>query len=97
MQFLILAYDATDADAPSRRMSARDAHLAHMAKAKAAGQAKIGAAILDDAEKMIGSCIIADFPTRAEFDAWLASDPYKMQKVWGDIEVKACKIAPSFI
>jgi len=96
MQFLILAYDAKDDDALNRRMAAREAHLAHMAAAKANRWAHMGAAMLDDAGKMTGSAIIAEFPSRAEFDAWLASDPYVIQKVWGDIRVSACKIAPSF-
>lgn len=98
MQFLILALDATDPDALNRRMAAREAHLAHIAKAKAAGHAKMGAALFDDTnEKMNGSCIIADFDTREQFDAWLASDPYVTQKVWDKIEVRICKIAPSFV
>ena len=96
MQFLLLAYDATDADALNRRMAARDAHLKHIATAKAAGQAKMGAALFNAQGQMYGSCIIAEFETRAEFDAWLASDPYVVQKVWENITIEECKIAPSF-
>jgi hypothetical protein len=57
---------------------------------------KMGAAILDDAGKMIGSCIIAEFPTRAELDAWLANEPYLTEKVWGDVNIQPCQIAQSF-
>jgi uncharacterized protein YciI len=96
MQFLVLAYDAKDKDAPARRMAARDAHLEGMARYKANGNMKMGAALLDDAGNMIGSTIIADFSSRAEFEAWLAQDPYTTGKVWVDVTVTPCKIAPSF-
>lgn len=96
MQFLLTAYDAADPEALNRRMEARESHLAHMAKAKAEGHAHMGAALLDDAGKMIGSSIIAEFDTRADFDTWLATDPYVTGKVWDKMQVTPCKIAPSF-
>src|SRR5688500_15655271 len=96
MQFLIIAKDATDADALTRRMAAREAHIAHISKAKAAGHAKMGAALLSDQEVMNGSAIIAEFENRAALDAWLATDPYVMQNVWNKIDIIPCKIAPSF-
>jgi len=97
MQFLILAHDATDDDALARRMQHREAHLATIARYKAAGHMHIGAALLDDNEKMAGSVIIAEFPTRKELDAWLAEDAYVVGKVWGKVEVTQCKVAPSFV
>lgn len=97
MQFLVLAYDARDEGAPQRRLDAREAHLASIAQFKASGNIKMGAAILDDDGKMVGSCIIADFPHRGALDAWLASDPYILQDVWEDVYVQGCKIAPSFV
>ena len=57
MQFLILAHDATDADALKRRMEHREAHLACIARYKAAGHMHIGAALLDGAGTMTGSAI----------------------------------------
>ena len=97
MQFLVLAYDAKDEGAPARRLEARQAHLDTIARYKASGNMKIGAAILDEAGKMCGSCIIADFPSREEFQSWLDNDPYTQQKVWGEVKVQECKIAPSFV
>ena len=96
MQYLVLAYDAKDPDALKRRMEAREGHLACIARHKALGHMHIGAALLDDAGTMIGSSIIAEFDTRAGLDAWLAEDPYVTHKVWGDITITPCKIAPSF-
>lgn len=94
--FLLLAYDATDADALKRRMSAREAHLALVIENKAKGHARFGAALLDDAGTMIGSMMVLDYPSRAALDAWLAIEPYITQKVWDNITVQECKIAPSF-
>lgn len=96
-QFLLTAYDATDPEAMNRRMAAREAHLANIADYKARGHMHMGAALLDEEGKMIGSAIIAEFPTRAEFDAWLMQDPYVTGKVWHEMQVVACKIAPSFV
>jgi uncharacterized protein YciI len=97
MQFLVLAYDATDAGALDRRMAQRDAHLAVIAGYKAKGNMKMGAALMDDDGKMIGSCIIADFESRVELEAWLKDEPYVTGKVWGEVKVQLCKIAPSFV
>ena len=37
---------------------------------------------------MIGSAAIVEYPSRAELDAWLASDPYVTGGVWVDIQVQ---------
>ncbi len=97
MQFLLLAYDATDADAMNRRMKEREGHLATIARYQALGHMHMGAAILDEAGKMVGSCIVAEFPDRAGLDAWLAEEPYLTGKVWEKVEITPCRIGPSFL
>ena len=97
MQFLILAYDGTDEGAPARRMQAREAHLATIAQYKAKGHMIVGAALLNDAGKMNGSAIMADFPDRKALDGWLQKDPYVVSKVWERVQVIDCKLAPSFL
>lgn len=96
MQFMILGYDAKDEGAMDRRMAARDGHLKNVAEYKEKGHMHMGAALLDDEGQMIGSVMIVEFSTRKEFDQWLQSDPYVTQKVWQDVKVTECKIAPSF-
>lgn len=96
MQYLVLAYDAKDPDALKRRMEAREAHLACIAQYKAMGCMHMGAALLDDEGTMIGSSIIAEFPSRKELDVWLTEDPYVTHNVWDEITITPCKIAPSF-
>ena len=97
MQFLILAYDASDVKALERRMAVREAHFTCIEKYRKLGHMHMGAAILDDEGKMVGSCIIAEFPSEKELDAWLAEEPYVTNKVWEEVGVSGCKIGPSFL
>jgi uncharacterized protein YciI len=96
MQYVVTGYDGTDAKALDRRMAARAAHLEGADKLKESGKLLYAAALLDDAGKMAGSVMICDFATRGALDAWLAVEPYVVGKVWEKIEVRACKVGPSF-
>ena len=95
MQFLVTAYDGTDAGAPARRQAVREAHLVGARRLTEEGRFLVGGAILDDADQMIGSCVIADFADRAALDEWLNSDPYVTGGVWQKIEVKPFRAAVS--
>jgi uncharacterized protein YciI len=97
MQFLILAYDATDAGALDRRMAVREAHIANIDEYKAKGNVHIGAALLDESGKMIGSVLIVEFPSLLECEAWLSTEPYVTGKAWHNIKIQPCKIGPSFV
>ncbi len=78
-------------------MAAREAHLAMIEHYRAQGNMIVGAALLDeDTGAMKGSAIIAHFPSRAELDAWLAKEPYLLEKVWGEVNILPCKLAPAF-
>ena len=92
-QYLILAYDGTDPDAPARRQAVREAHLANVAPMVEARTLHVGGAILDEHGAMIGSMTVMEFPSRAELDAWLESDPYVTGKVWQKIEVLPFRVA----
>jgi len=93
MQFVVIAYDGTDAGAPGRRQAARPAHLENARCMKADGTLLSGGAVLDDEGRMIGSVLFVEFPSRAELDAWLASDPYVAGDVWRTIEVRPFRVA----
>jgi hypothetical protein len=97
MQFLVIAYDGTDDKAMERRMAAREAHLAGIVKMKDEGKAIYGVAILNEREQMIGSAMVVDFPTRADVDAWLKSEPYVVGDVWRKIEVLPARVPPMFV
>ena len=96
MQFLVIAYDGTDDKAAERRLAAREAHLAGVVKLKEEGKAIYGVAILNEREQMIGSAMVVDFPTRADVDVWLKSEPYVKGDVWRKIEVLPARVPPFF-
>jgi uncharacterized protein YciI len=93
MQFLILARDGTDPEAPARRASVRPFHLEGAKKLKEQGHLVIGGARLDPGGSMIGSMMVVDFPDRAALDAWLAIEPYATRGVWCQIEVQPFRVA----
>lgn len=97
MQFLLIAYDATDDEALARRMAAREAHLAHAEAQKQRGELLYGGAILDAEGKMIGSCGVYDFPSKDALSEALSVDPYVTGKVWNTITVQQYRVAPFFV
>lgn len=92
MQFMVIAFDGRDPEAPARRQRARPDHLAGVEKLLADRRLIAGGAILDDAGNMIGSASFMDFPSRAELDGWLRTDPYVTQGVWQDITVRPVRL-----
>lgn len=92
-QWLLIAQDGEDAEAPSRRQAARPAHLEAIKPRVERGEVIVGGAVLDDAGAMTGSAVVVEFADRAALDAWLAEDPYVTQGVWRKIEVKPFRVA----
>lgn len=93
MQFVIIGRDGTDTEAPARRRAVRPTHLEEIQSLVDAGNVLMGGAILDDAGTMVGSVILADFPSRGELDAWLDHDPYVTGGVWQHVEVVPFRVA----
>jgi len=93
MQFLLLAYDGTDAGALDRRMKSRPEHLEKIAMVKKAGEFLCGGAILDESGKMIGSMILYEVPDRTTLDERLRNEPYIYNKVWKKIEIRPFRMA----
>jgi uncharacterized protein YciI len=93
MQFLLIAYDGTDAEALDRRMKSRPEHLEKITIIKKAGEFLFGGAILDNSGKMIGSMILYEVPDRATLDEMLKDEPYIYNKVWEKIEIRPFRMA----
>ena len=93
IQFNIYALDYTDADALNRRMAVRPAHFEGIEKLKKNGNYIIGGALLDDDGKMIGSNLIVQFETEAEFYSYMKIEPYVLGIVWGNITIRKMRIA----
>jgi len=97
MQFIVIAQDYAGKDALARRLAAREAHIALSDKAILSGEQIFGVAMLDAEGNMCGSVMIVNFPARSDVDKWLEQEPYVTGKVWEKIEVRPCKVGPSFI
>jgi uncharacterized protein len=97
MQFLVIGHDGHDEKAQERRLAAREEHLAGVVKMKAEGKLIFGVAMLDDQERMIGSLMVVELPSRSDVDAWLKTEPYVIRKVWQKIEIFPARVPPLFM
>jgi uncharacterized protein len=94
MQFVVIARDYKDG--LERRLAVRESHIQLGDKMKAAGNYLYGVAMLDAEERMIGSVLIMEFPSRRDLDEWLKIEPYMISKVWETVEVMPCRVGPTF-
>lgn len=87
-QYVITAYDFTDADAQQRRVNVRPHHLDKVRELKENNNYIAGGAILNAEEQMIGSVMIVQFENDEQMEAWKNNDPYVTERVWETIDVK---------
>ena len=88
MQFMVKAYDGKGM--LEKRMEVRPRHLEGINKL---GKHVICAGgLLDEEGKMKGSVLVVDFADRAELDAYLAAEPYVVEKVWEKVEVEVMNV-----
>lgn len=92
-QYLITAYDYTDAGALEHRMNVRSHHLDGAKELKKTGNYVLAGAILNDDKKMIGSMMVLQFETDEELETWKQNEPYIIQKVWESVDIKPFKVA----
>lgn len=92
-QYVIIARDGDDAEALERRLQARPGHLAGAAGLKEKGNFVVGGAILNEEGQMCGSVMIVQFDSEEDFRHWYDNEPYILQGVWKDIEVKPFRVA----
>ena len=88
MQFLIKAYDGEGM--LEKRMEVRPRHLENMTRNKE--HVVCAGGILDEAGKPIGSVLVLDFESRDQLDAYLAGEPYIIEKVWEDVKVEPLNV-----
>jgi uncharacterized protein len=93
IQFLIHAFDHTDSEALNRRMAVRPAHFENIKALKESGNFILGAALLNAEGNMIGSNMVMQFETEAEFQAYLSSEPYVVESVWNNVSVHKVRVA----
>jgi uncharacterized protein YciI len=88
MQYVVHAYDHTDAGALDRRLAVRARHLDGVRVMQSNGTFHFGGALLDENGSMIGSMMLVEFNQQAELDAWLDEEPYIRERVWDRIDIK---------
>ena len=92
-QFLVLAYDYTDADAPARRQATRPTHLEKIKPMVEQGMVLSAGAMLDEeGTKVIGSALVMEMSGRAELDAWAKNEPYIKGRVWERLEITPLRV-----
>ncbi len=88
MQFVVTAYDGKGM--LEKRMAVRPRHLEGMAEL---GKHIVCAGgMLDEAGKPKGSVLILEFDNREQVDAYLANEPYVIEKVWEDVKVEPLNV-----
>jgi len=94
MQYVILGYDATDADALNRRMSVREDHLKLAKENQKNGLLLFAAGLLNEEDQMIGSNMIMEFESKKDLEEYLKNEPYVKGNVWDKIKVIPAKVPP---
>lgn len=94
MAWLVLGFDGTDADAPARRMDARDAHVAFITAEAEAARLALGLPLHDEAGRSLGSLMILAAEDRSGRDAYLEREPFATRGVWHRTEIHPFRIAP---
>lgn len=94
MGYAIIAWDGTDAEAPGRRMAARDRHMAVITEWAADGRLALGVPLFTADWRPAGSLMVLQVPDRAGLDAYLAAEPFNAAGVWRRVEGHPFRIAP---
>lgn len=87
MQFLVIARDGTDPEAPARRQAARESHLEGSRSHAANGSLLLAGPLLDEQGGMIGSALVMEVDDEEALWAILHADAYHQTGVWQSYEV----------
>ena len=96
MHYVVIAHDHDDDSARQRRIDVRPEHMERCEKMAEAGTLLYAVALLDDAERMIGSVMVVDLPSREDVERWLADEPYQVSDVWRQVDITRGRIGPWF-
>ncbi|MGE0878337.1 MAG: YciI family protein [Acidimicrobiia bacterium] len=97
MKLLLLAYDKPGSEGVALRDKLRDAHGETITARFHAGEALFGAGIYDDEGVVRGSIIIFDYPSRADVDAYLLTEPFYTGGLWERYEVSELKVPDMYV
>lgn len=89
MEFMIIAYEAGDEEAPARKLKVQKAHLRQANLMREKGHLMEESAFLNDAGQVTGTTLYCRFDSREELDQWIKNDPYWLGNIWVKIEVQS--------
>ena len=92
MQFIIFAYDGTDKDALSRRMSVRAQHLENIEKLNEEGHVICAGGMTGEDGNLMGSFLVMEFDSEDDLNEYLKTEPYMTGDVWKDISIEDCNV-----
>lgn len=93
MQFLVLAHDGTDAEAPARRQRVRPQHLEGIRPLAEGETLILGGALLDEEGGMIGSAMLFEAEDEEAVRALIEGDIYFREGVWQNFQILPFKRA----
>lgn len=96
MPFVVIAHDHEDEGALERRLKVRPEHMERCEQSVAAGTLVYAVALLDDDERMIGSVMVVDLPSRDDVERWLEDEPYQRDDIWERVEITRGRVGPWF-
>jgi uncharacterized protein YciI len=96
VQYVVIAHDHDDDAARERRIAVRPEHMARCAADVERGVLLFAAALLDDDERMTGSVMLVDLPSRADVERWLAGEPYQTNGIWRQVDITRGRAGPWF-
>lgn len=96
MHYVVIAHDHEGEEALQRRLQVRPEHLARCEKMVDAGTLVFAVALLDDDDRMIGSVMVVDLPSRHDVEQWLEDEPYMLNDVWRQVEITRGRVGPWF-
>lgn len=97
MHFLVLAWDHPTEEGVARRDAARASHNASIRELWEQGHVLLGAGVLDEQDVIRGSLVVVDYPTRADVDRYLESEPFATSDVWERVEVHPLRVGDIYL
>lgn len=94
MGHVILGWDGEDAEAPARRASVRDRHLAVLNRWAAAGRLNLAVPLFRADGTAAGSVMILDGEDEVGAREYLMDEPFARDGVWLSYQMRPFRIAP---
>ena len=97
VHFLVLAWDHPTEEGVARREATRPSHSASIRELWEQGHVLLGAGILDEEDVIRGSLVVVDYPTRADVNRYLDSEPFATNEVWERVEVHPLRVGDIYL